>query len=516
MATIQKIKLKKSQLVEKIFYLNGNPLSLKDYRHMRPIYDMGSSKMVMQFGRQTTKSSTMANIMLANSIIKAGFHSMYVSPTVDQTKVFSNDRLAPLIESSPFVKKRYINSKLEQNVFRKKLLNQSTMYLRYALLSADRLRGYSNDMILYDEAQDLIKEIVPIANQSMSRSIYKHIMFAGTPKRTIGTLAFYWGKSTKNEWMPKCSHCNKYNYLDEKNIGKLGLICRHCGKRMDPNDGLWIRTGAKDAEYQGFRVSQLQFCGAPWVDWKNDIIIPMEDYGTAQFYNEVLGIAHDEGVAPITEAEVRACCTGGPMTSVPTGADYGNRHTLGLDYGPVNSNASFTLLSVLHKMPGKTDVIKVRYLKKYDGKEADFSFIHKDVPKQFNKWKALIAGTDYGLGEASNSELRSRLGDDKIIAYQHLGTQKDRIRWNPRMRAYTLSRNTTMTQFFNKIKKKKIIFPRWEDFKPFAKDILSVAIDYDEEKGKMTYINSEPDDALHSILYGALALELVEGMSDEY
>ena len=883
------IKIRKSQLVEGAFHLNGAPLSLKDYKHMRPMYDMGRKKLVMQFGRQTTKSSTMANLMLANSMVHPGFHSMYVSPTVDQTKVFSNDRLGPLIMNSPYVKNNYLSNKLEQNVFRKKLRNESTMYLRYALLSADRLRGYcltncdyytyrgwvpatdlkkddlvltknektgefefqkpteiieqdydgqldiytakgfrcevtpehrmhlsfdvradhaygdktlplewqtdykskdlynrnfklglgdinqcyykgkspeffelpelrtniratgnayvdggirtykpiklpikpfmrwmgwwlsegwtvlnnptigiaqskehnpkywkeidelfnelfpkrakyntgietwvlnseyrtlyewlkplgksgdkyiprelleyteylpdlldalykgdgdncrtykksdrykdylrlntkskelantvqeawlrigklasirhrdrkygriytvelksknyfnfylnrascsgqvthehykgkiycvtvpnhnfvarhskekmpfvtgnSNDMILYDEAQDLLQDIVPVANQSMSHSMFKWLMFAGTPKRTIGTLSFYWNLSSKNEWMPKCPACNKYNYLDEKNIGKEGLICRFCGHMLDPNNGLWVSTGPKNAEYEGFRVSQLQFFNAPWVDWKNDIIIPHEQYGITKFYNEVLGIAHDEGVVPITEAEIRACCTGGPMTDKPTRVDQGHKHVIGLDYGPVNSNKSYTLLSVLCKKPGPAKVIQVKYLKKYEGKEADFSFIHDDVPVKFNRWNAYVIGSDYGLGEASNSELRAKLGEDKVIAYQHTGTQKDRVRWNKQMRAYTLSRNTTLGQLFARIKKRKIIFPRWEDFEPFARDILAIMIDYDEEKGTMSYINSEPDDAMHSILYGGMALELLEGMTDEY
>ena len=168
------ISITRSQLCEKLFKLNGSQFSLDDYPHMRIIYDYpNNSHIVMKTSRQVGKSTTLANIMLANSIMMPGFKTMFISPTVDQTKVFSHDRVAPVLESSPFIKRHYLSTNLVQNVFMKQLLNGSRMYLRYALLSADRLRGYSTDAIFYDEAQDLIPEIMPVANMAMARSMYK-------------------------------------------------------------------------------------------------------------------------------------------------------------------------------------------------------------------------------------------------------------------------------------------------------------------------------------------------------
>jgi hypothetical protein len=144
---MHKYALTRSQLAEKLFRLNGQPFSLKDYPHMRAIYD--------------------------NDNQQSGFRTMFISPTVDQTKVFSHDRVNPVLEGSPFIKRNYMNSSLVQNVFMKQLLNGSRMYLRYALLSADRLRGYSTDALFYDEAQDLVMDIMPVANMAMARSMYK-------------------------------------------------------------------------------------------------------------------------------------------------------------------------------------------------------------------------------------------------------------------------------------------------------------------------------------------------------
>ena len=148
-------------------------------------------------------------------------------------------------------------------------------------------------------------------------------------------------------------------------------------------------------------------------------------------------------------------------------------------------------------------------MKKYSGRESDYAFLHGEIPAQFNKWKCEMIGADAGFGEAVNAEIRKRIYDPKrLIALQHLGNQKQKANWNQNMFAYTLGRNRVMTDLFQKIKNKQIVFPRWEDFQPFAEDILSIQIDYDEEKNKYKYINSRPDDAFHSILYGEFVSDL--------
>jgi hypothetical protein len=99
----------------------------------------------------THNSTTLANIMLVDSLLYPHFRSLYVSPTVDQTKVFSNDRVAPVMEHSPFIKKHFLSAALNQNVFTKQFKNGSKIYMRYALQSADRLRGISADANFFDE-----------------------------------------------------------------------------------------------------------------------------------------------------------------------------------------------------------------------------------------------------------------------------------------------------------------------------------------------------------------------------
>jgi hypothetical protein len=440
-------------------------------------------------------------MMLANSVMIPNFRTLYISPSVDQTKIFSGDRVQTVMDQTPFIKKHFMSSALNQNVFTKTLKNHSKMYLRYAGQSADRLRGISSDAVFYDEVQDLIMDIIPVANETFSRSMYKWNMFSGTPKTSTTTLAKLWRESTMNEWMTKCevTGCKKWNHLDEKNLGNYGVICRYCGKDLDTRNGVWVTTGDPNAPSLGFRISIIMFAKAPWVDWQRDIIEYRKMHSEGIFFNEKLGIEYDSGAKPITLSELKAACTGGPMLEHPDSIALSKPTYIGVDYGPVNSKKSNTVLTVVQNEGEK---LRVLYAKKYVGAEADYSFIHDDIPRQYQRWGTTLIGSDHGLGEAANAEIRRRIGFEHLVAYQHVANQKDRSKYNRQLPAFTLNRTQVMGEFFAMIKLGKIIFPRWEDFEPFANDIMNINMEYDEERSKVHYRNNDPDDFFHALIYG--------------
>ena len=518
------LQFRLSDFVEKFFYLNNQPFSLADYPHMKLIYNIDPPEMVFCTSRQVAKSTTLSNLGLGRMIImpqtrvefSGGFRVLYIAPTVEQVKVFSHDRVTPVIMQTPLIKKYFINSQMIQNVFLKRFTNGSSMYFRYAAASADKARGLSVDELLVDETQDIPSDNIDVIQQTMARSMYKRTVYAGTPKRTIGTLAKRWDLSTQNEWFVECLNmgCGRWNYLDERNIYVWGLGCRYCAKPIDARNGQWVRTHSDSEKsdktdqylHEGFRVDVLMFAHAPWVDWQKDVWIPLQTKPRGLFLNEYLGLPYDAGVAPITEADIRACCTGGPMREAPDSYCGGYPTFLGIDWGPINSENSHTVMSVIQRRLNKPEVL---YMHKFIGRESDYFYLHDRIPHEFRKWHAEMIGADAGFGEAVNSEIRKRLHDPRrVIALQHLGNQKQKANWNVNMNAYTLGRNRVMTDLFLKIKNRGIIFPRWEDFEPFARDMLAISIDYDEEKSKYKYINSHPDDAFHAILYGELISEL--------
>jgi len=109
----------------------------------------------------------------------------------------------------------------------------------------------------------------------------------------------------------------------------------------------------------------------------------MENVSKALFYNETLGLEYDAGSIPITTQQiVDACNPNFEMTVEPDKQSKGRQSIMGIDYGPVNSENSHTVITIAQEREGKIQIV---YAKKFLGKEAEYSFIHEEVPRLMKK-----------------------------------------------------------------------------------------------------------------------------------
>jgi hypothetical protein len=447
--------------------------------------------------------------MMSRAVMHGNSGQLYVSPSVAQTQEFSRSKLEPVIMNSPLIYNQYVSPKLVQNVLKKKFTNQSRIDLKYALLDANRIRGISADYNYFDETQDLLKDVITVIQETMSRSLIKKNVYAGTPKRTKGTLADLWFRSTQYEYAVKSSVSGYWNILGPDNIGRTGLIDKKSGEPLDLriDKGEWVSTYMHNKDkpkLEGYRVCLLHFAHSPWVKWEKDVIYKMENTSTALFYNETLGLEYDAGAIPISKDEViRACNSQVRMKDEPDRGQLGRLSVMGIDYGPVNSDASHTCISIVQEREGKMQVV---YAKKFLGKEADYAFIHKEIPRLIKKWNCRVLAADYGMGEAPNSEFRARLGPEKVLAFQHIHTQKEIFKYNSKMRAFTLNRNYVMTKYFDMLKRGHLRLPHWEDISDIAQDIRNVIIEFDEVKNTQKFVNTGPDDFVHATIFAVMSL----------
>lgn len=514
------VELSPSEFAENFLYLKREPFSLDQFPFMRDVYDCTSDDIVLKTSRQASKSTTLVNRMITDTLTNPMFNALYVSPRIQQTKMFSNDRMQPTLLESPIIQRKYYDKNLAGSVFDKKFTNGSQMYFRYCYQSADSIRGISSDAIYYDELQDLPINELPVIDETMKVSDYKWTVKAGTPKRSKGPLAEAWFKSTMNEYLIKCSACNHWNLLGDDNIGKTNLECSKCHSELHPLDdkGEWVST--YDTSFgrrpyaEGFRICTLHFAQASWINWEKDIVFKRENISKQMFFNEVLGIEYDSGTVPITKTEIKAACNEEqPMSEIPEGKAKGATSIMGIDYGPVSSTSSYTVISILQLRAGKLQVV---YAKKFVGREAEYSHIHRVVPELFKRFNCVLLASDYGMGESPNSEFRSRLGAHKVMAFQHLGSQKDKMKWQPKMPAWTLNRTQVMTEFFDRLKSGTLLLPRFEDFQPFINDLTNVQIEYDEDKNKTKFINVGPDDFCHATIFAMLCAEQMFGLDSKF
>lgn len=488
--------------------------------YLRRVYDTPAKKLLLKCGRQVEKSTTIGNRLLCYSALTNNFRSLFVAPSAEQAKVFSTDRIKDVVEASPLLR-AYTTTKISQAVFFKKFINFSQIRLRYAYLTADRVRGIPADLVCIDEIQDILIDNIPVIEQCAFHSKYKLFVYSGTPKSEDNTIEYYWSEfSTQNEWVvpcekhgtPKDKSSWHWNVLGEKNIGKLGLICDKCGEPIsarNPN-AMWASTNPRTNDnedkvsFEGYRIPQIM---VPWVDWP-EILVAQEQYSRAQFMNEKLGMSYDSGVRPITKGQLKACSRPeirlGDIESFKRIAQ-GRQIYAGIDWG-TGENASYTVISFGGYFG--TGNFSIFWIHRFTGPDLEPERQLDLISQMVSQLHVQIIGTDYGGGFWQNDTLMRRFGAAKVMKYQYNPRQKKKVYWEPNLGRYMCHRSEIMSDIFTAFKRKMIDLPNWDDFnEPFGSDILNIFSEYNVRL-RMTEYKKAPgktDDAFHSIVYCMLA-----------
>jgi len=499
--------------------------SFTERPYLARIYNTNSPRTLLKFARQTEKSTTLGNKMICYACLINHFRALYVAPSAEQAKTFSNDRIADVINLSPLVK-AYTNTYLTNAVFQKKFINYSNIRLRYAYLTADRVRGIPADKIDIDELQDILVDNIPVIEECASHSEWKIFTYSGTPKSLDNTIEHYWSNfSTQNEWVVPCDRHGTpnnpsswhWNILDEDNIGKDGLVCDRCHEPIDPNHPMaqWaamqpMTDANKDkVTYEGYRIPQIM---VPWILNKKDgwasVLERQERYSRQKFYNEVLGISYDSGTRPITKAQLKACC----RPEIRPG-DYehfrsvtaGTEVFAGLDWG--TGEQSYTVISLGAYMG--TGNFTIFWIHRFTGKDLEPPAQLDRICTILTQFNVKLCGCDYGGGFDRNDHLIRAFGPQKVFKFQYNNNQKKgKVYWEERLRRFAVHRTEVMSDVFGALVRKQIDLPNWDDFiEPYGQDILNIFSEYNETT-RMTKFNHAPgttDDSFHSILYCFLA-----------
>jgi hypothetical protein len=484
-------------------------------RYLKPVYDTPARRTLLKCARQTEKSTTLGNKSIAYCGINYNFKVLYVSSTATQAQVFSVDRIKEPLDISPEMG-FLIDRGLNQNVFFKQFRNRSQIRVRYAFLNADRTRGIPADMILIDEIQDIIFANVPVIEQCASHSAWKLYCYSGTPKSLDNTIEKYWANySTQNEWLvpcerhglPKKPHTWFWNILGMKNIGKDGLVCAKCGEPIDPMHPMarWAARNPVTEEnahivtFEGFRIPQLM---VPWINWQDDVLMALERYDTAQFYNEVLGLSYDSGVRPLTRAQVKACCRDEIRLSdvIENARKCHGGCYVGIDWG-TGEQDSYTVLSLGGYMGGEFQIF---YTHRFVGEDLQPRRQLEMIAKLLVSIPFKLIGADYGGGFDRNDFLMRNFGTLKLAKYQYAGSPKAKVKWQAQLGRFILHRTEIMSDIFNAMKYKKIWLPNWADmFTPYAEDMLNIFSEFNKQLNMIQYKLSpgKSDDTFHSVLY---------------
>jgi len=514
------IELLRRPWLDEIYDLPATPIErlneLTD--HMEEVY---RRNLLLMFGRQSEKSTTLGNLLIALCNLIPFLRALYVSASDTQMREFSDERLRAVIATSPILQRMVgvgLKGHLQtQNVQTKRWVTEAKIALRAAYRNADRVRGIASDLLAIDEIQDIIIDILPVIEEVLFRSELAGgplSIYAGTPKTFDNALEFYWSRhSTQNEWMTKCG-CGKWAVIDEDHIGPTGLKCKECSKEINPVDGLsqWVRLGSENAEWEGFHLCQpivvYSYRHQPDIFnrmWQG-LLLKHKRYPRQKWMNEVMGRSYDAGLKPVTLQEVRDCCVQDyEMIDSPAKGMKQSFSWAGIDWG--TGDQSYSVISIWnYDSRGRFRCI---FAKRYEGRETDPDYVVEDMIMWIRVFGVNRIGADWGFGFHTNRIMQKKLGAQRIIQYQYVGRLKEKVKWDKQGNKFICHRSRVMQDFFSLIKRGPksggIAFFNWEQFETFARDILAIYSEYSDKAREIIFNHppGTPDDFMHT---GVLAL----------
>ena len=512
-----------SDIAQRILTLQGNPYSLENYPMFVQVLNSRYPRRLMRSGRQVSKTTIMAADMVSNITICPYKQVIYCNSSSAQTASFSTSKLAPFIQQSPYVYHNIMKGKnIIDNVYNKRMANFSEIIMSYFSESADRIRGRSGQDMYLDEVQDMLWDAMIDAEECLSAAPKPRFTYAGTSKSLNTPLEFLWSESTQNEWIIKCQGCSKYNRPSVKNIGLKGLICKNCGHSLNPFDGRWHSFGDKEKPFaDGYWIPQIimpMHCLSE-EKWKL-LLTKREVYPETKFDNEVMGLPNGEGESPITEEMLQKICdpnmrmldrvceeNASGAAFIAAGIDWGGGGELGVSRTVLSIYAVYPEQPLFRKIFGKiyTEGEPVRHV--------------ADIAMWLTRFNVRMACGDHGGGNFAMSALAEKTPPHISLIPVMYSDAGSPYRWDEHSRRYTVNRTAVIDAFFTDLKKGVIEAFRWEEFRPFAMDILNVKQEVlGEDRGisKRVWRHSprKPDDSLHSMVFGWFACRVLSGRMD--
>jgi hypothetical protein len=510
-------------VANRIFIKSGVRYNFDDRPFMIQIFDDPHPVIGLKTARQISKSTYLAGDALASCEALAPYTVLALTPSQDQTRKFSYDRLGPTINDSPAIR-AMMNSDNLDNVFEKSFINGSKIYLSYAKDNADRARGITADQIDYDEIQDMsLGPVEAVTKESLFTSRYKRRRYSGTPKSmSNGIEQRIWRQSDQREWMVRChGHGPKpyHQKLTRKSVGLAGPICDRCGKALNTLDGLWVATSTRTQDgkvphIHGYHIPQIIFPTMDievspgrrgfldWAEFRRDV----ENNDPATVDNEKFGESADSEERPIKQDELRAVCDERrEMPEIWQPWMNGEYTFAGVDWGTGLQSA--TVLSIGQFDPKDGKFFRYVYLKRYWGKDADPRVCMPDILRKMAEFRVFRCHADFGSGLGLNSQIEQARGEEFLTTNYWSGNiGGKRIVYDQDLRRYVLNRSVHLTRFFQGMKNQSLkVGFRWADFELFSRDILHV---FREERrnGDPYYDHKpeEPDDAMHAMIYAWL------------
>lgn len=442
---------------------------------------------------------------------------MYTFPRNNQMQDFSNTRVNPVFNESPYLSS--LLSKEANNVALKKI-GSSYLFMRSAWGSALG-EGADLDILGFDE-YDRMKDNVELAFQEgLSSSRYGWLRRWSTPTIPGRGVNLLFDKSDQMRYIWTCPHCGEKQFLTfEDNViqvksdgvnvvtqeiqpGTFIIGCRRCKKELDRwGEGEWVSMQPHVKETRGYHISQLD---AVWIS-ADDIMRRQFSYPSKQlFYNYVIGQPYASTGMIIVDEDIREAIR--LNNEVMTRVDRYSYISVGIDWGQTNW---MTICGVTRN--GESELLSIYWAEDNPVRPlepvAQFAAI-------LRAYQPDLIVADAGYGADRNAFLYTQF--PRAMYSCQFTTVKDpaaRVRfidqWNEKSHEVTVDKTTKMQRMLHLVKSRQIAFFPWCDkIAMLTKHIKNVRIMDEESDGQIYQIATRigPDHLGCALCYSMIGID---------
>jgi hypothetical protein len=268
---------------------------------------------------------------------------LYLMPTVDEVRAFSQSRFAPLIASNPGLIGKYVKGTDSAEL---KRIGSAFLYFRSGRVekkteaghkSSSKLKNIPVDAVVYDELDEMSQVAIVMARGRMKHSEIRDEAFLGNPTIPGYGIDKKFHEGDQRYWELKCKACGHFTNMElefplslrRRKDGTAYRACIHCGKELHPDDGVWVPQVPENSDYMhSWTISQLNSVYEDMTemldDWENS------EVDRQQYYNLRLGRAYIDAENQLTQNDVYNCCG----TELMAGSHWGPC-AMGVDVGKV-------------------------------------------------------------------------------------------------------------------------------------------------------------------------------------
>ena len=512
-----------SDAVPYLFNINNTPVSLAKHKPWITFYDQPARRMVVRSGRQISKSTNVGKITLLKSVGHIGFNTLYLSPLKSQTETWSHKKLGKLMEDSPSIA-QYTDGSCINQVLKKTFTTKSTVLLSYYRDDPSRIRGDSNDLIIFDEVQNMELLGMDVVEEAQSASQFQETIYTGTALGMDNALEFLYNLSNQCIWVVPCKACNLYNKLDLENVGLNGLICKKCGKPIHNKDGFFVAT--KESDMLGLHIPQLaidHIITGELVDGtrKWDVFRKKLETRTDKIiYNEMLGLPYGIGQRALTRDQLTQLIGGYVERTSMTESDKTKFKVIvtGVDYsggsGEVKADGSIIGGESLHAhvSVGLTPYNQFAVLGMNTHSGADASAVPK-MAAEIKRMDPLLVFGDGSGSTGNNNMMKLSMPNKGVHHFMYRGKS---CSFKPPDK-FSVPKTMLLDYVMGLLENGKITFPKSEKTQIFFDHILAEYLDpiynSNDELIDHAWLRSPtlPDDLLHALAMAIYGIHVALG-----